>query len=1096
MDSASTTTVTPCIDGSADCKENVIAAVRFRLTSDAEADAWHVSSDRTTVSGTSGSPSTFDAVFTPTSTNKDVYDTSVKSVVDSFVDGINGCVFAYGQTFSGKTHTIFGVPADAGLLPRALDDIMDRVARQRRGTRAVVSIAMFEVYCERVTDLLAPELDPSQLTIRDLAGSFYVDNLTSRLVTSKEAAHDLVRYAMENRTIGQSYLNDRSSRAHTVCKLVMAAERNQKGGVRETTVSEFNFVDLAGSESLTYQFDAAQREETKAINLSLFSLRNVITSLAAKEGHVPFRNSVLTKVLHSALGGNCRTSIVCTCHPGAEHVPFTKQTLHFGDVSRSIQLRIHVNKLLRKAKEGVVVKPADEQIVKLTEAEMKAKKVKVEDVSAREDRPVVARRLPTRQGDIACHTIGEPGDDTPLVLCLHGFGNGCCGADWGHLFNAISAAGYSMVAPDMPGFGETPGARHTSRSERMLHTGGPIEILEDLIDVFTKSKTSKFAVVGWDWGGNMAFHLALLRKTAPRVSALALFHPNWTDSYDHLSRVKAPLLLCWVPVDQFHAYTNGKKMAGIVKNSKLLSFKCPARNAELSTSPGRLFLSQISEAIMSHLKAHHQLVTKPIPAPCTQQEDTAGGDDDDSDTDVSDVDLEFEDPEDEDLFSRSSSFLAQIVCDAVVRLENRHPRRDLEKKKSVVPATTTLSLASKPTGTGPVWGVQRMREALESGEIADLRQCYLPGGGGCNRPLAASVFGSLPILLGARPEDFVAVGLWPSLPRGHDILDRLVKYPPGRRVWLRAPVNGSMLSPETFLTYDASESAAPMLCHGVVKDASKPNSAVVVDVPHSHDRGVTSVSVPWSALLAWNEPTNFRVSKTFAHFEDTITLRAHDFLTRAKLVECAIAIAPIVCRMDFASALASREGAEALVDLQLQAIARVRDCMNMIHHVQKGKDPTRMCVPDVGKLATYGQWHCHGMASVEAALLLPFAKVLGLEIRFIDGFYAMTSGRDQPGSWDGRPRGTCDHTWLEVTLLPSFTRLVADASMDEQEGYYVPLEHACSLSGHRFPVRNLTSAGPVPTVEAVMRGRDVVVCEVPPSTISPKCSKYGKPKVL
>jgi len=152
--------------------------------------------------------------------------------------------------------------------------------------------------------------------------------------------------------------------------------------------------------------------------------------------------------------------------------------------------------------------------------------------------------------------------------------------------------------------------------------------------------------------------------------------------------------------------------------------------------------------------------------------------------------------------------------------------------------------------------------------------------------------------------------------------------------------------------------------------------------------------------------------------------------------------------------------------LQLRCIAQIRQRMNMIHHVQKGKDPSRLCVPDVGKLATNGQWHCHGMASVEAALLLPFSPMLGIDIRFVDGF-VVCSGRDEGDSWDGRPRKLCDHTWLEVTLMPSCIKCVVDASSDEHEGCVaLAVEKAYSLQGRRYPVRTLTSAVPIPKGKA------------------------------
>lgn len=66
-----------------------------------------------------------------------------------------------------------------------------------------------------------------------------------------------------------------------------------------------NIVDLCGCEVLTYQYDEKQREETNAINLSLFTLNSVISDLCYqgkdKNKFVGFRNSVLTRLLKKSL---------------------------------------------------------------------------------------------------------------------------------------------------------------------------------------------------------------------------------------------------------------------------------------------------------------------------------------------------------------------------------------------------------------------------------------------------------------------------------------------------------------------------------------------------------------------------------------------------------------------------------------------------------------------------------------------------------------------------------------------------------------------------------------------------------------------------
>jgi centromeric protein E len=88
-------------------------------------------------------------------------------------------------------------------------------------------------------------------------------------------------------------------------------------------------VDLAGSERLSESGMHAV-EETQHINKSLFVLANVIYKLSdTSTQHVPYRDSKLTQILRSALGGNSLTSIICTLSPNLEHTNLTFSTLRF-----------------------------------------------------------------------------------------------------------------------------------------------------------------------------------------------------------------------------------------------------------------------------------------------------------------------------------------------------------------------------------------------------------------------------------------------------------------------------------------------------------------------------------------------------------------------------------------------------------------------------------------------------------------------------------------------------------------------------------------------------------------------------------------------
>lgn len=68
-----------------------------------------------------------DHVFDVHASNDDIYCSVFKNLVASVMQGFNATIFAYGQTSSGKTHTILGSTTEAGLLERAVDDIFSNI---------------------------------------------------------------------------------------------------------------------------------------------------------------------------------------------------------------------------------------------------------------------------------------------------------------------------------------------------------------------------------------------------------------------------------------------------------------------------------------------------------------------------------------------------------------------------------------------------------------------------------------------------------------------------------------------------------------------------------------------------------------------------------------------------------------------------------------------------------------------------------------------------------------------------------------------------------------------------------------------------------
>lgn len=275
----------------------------------------------------------FDKVFSPDSTQKDVFD-EISQLVQSALDGYNVCIFAYGQTGSGKTYTMEGKDIqdvdDMGMIPRATMQVFEtaEVLKEKGWTYEFEAIFL-EIYNETIRDLLGDKDDLKHeiKMATDKSNSVHVTNLTTVHVKSRAQIHNLLAKASHRRAVGETKLNVHSSRSHSVFKLILKGSNEQTG---ESCHGSLNLVDLAGSERLKDSGSEGKRlKETQAINKSLSNLGAVFTSLANKENHIPYRNSKLTYLLQNSLGGNSKTLMFVNVSPREDNFNETLNSLRF-----------------------------------------------------------------------------------------------------------------------------------------------------------------------------------------------------------------------------------------------------------------------------------------------------------------------------------------------------------------------------------------------------------------------------------------------------------------------------------------------------------------------------------------------------------------------------------------------------------------------------------------------------------------------------------------------------------------------------------------------------------------------------------------------
>lgn len=266
----------------------------------------------------------FDQVYDENNSNKDIYNSCVKDLVEYAFDGGKSTVFAYGQTGSGKTFTMMG--KDNGNIPGlyllACNDIFIK-KDYKEYEDLDIQISFFDIYCGKLYDLLD---NRNQLILREdgnnkvnIVGLSYVsvDNIEEILMQ--------INRGISNRVTSATGANIDSSRSHAILNINLI--KNNK------FIGKISFIDLAGNErgADTYFNDAKTRLDGAEINKSLLALKECIRALDLEKKHLPFRGSKLTLVLKDSFIGKCKTVMIGCVNPCNSCCELSLNTLRYAD---------------------------------------------------------------------------------------------------------------------------------------------------------------------------------------------------------------------------------------------------------------------------------------------------------------------------------------------------------------------------------------------------------------------------------------------------------------------------------------------------------------------------------------------------------------------------------------------------------------------------------------------------------------------------------------------------------------------------------------------------------------------------------------------
>jgi len=309
----------------------------------------------------------FDGVFDSGSSQGDVFESVGAPVLQGLLRGLNGTILAYGQTGSGKTHSLLNIGCgqdDAGLLPRVVENLFRSLASDC-ATEDRVQAAAMQVYNEQLDDLLHPRHQSGEGHGIHVNNGGEVSDLTWIDCPNAKELKRVFARARNNLIYAETKMNKASSRSHAIFQIKVTRQSDT------CTCARLSIVDLAGSERIKKSgVEGAHLKEATAINKSLLALGNVVSALAARKAHVPFRDSKLTRVLDGSLGGNCKTALLVCASPAQDHVHETLCSLEFASRAMNIEVHARVNRIVSVQYDLASTSPQERVVVNDYKAEL------------------------------------------------------------------------------------------------------------------------------------------------------------------------------------------------------------------------------------------------------------------------------------------------------------------------------------------------------------------------------------------------------------------------------------------------------------------------------------------------------------------------------------------------------------------------------------------------------------------------------------------------------------------------------------------------------------------------------------------------------
>ncbi|KFO56179.1 Kinesin-like KIF26A, partial [Corvus brachyrhynchos] len=296
----------------------------------------------------------FDAVFPQDASQAEVCSGTVAEVIQSVVNGADGCIFCFGHVKLGKSFTMIGKDNSTqslGIIPCAISWLFKLIneRKEKTGTRFSIRVSAVEISGkdENLKDLLAEvatgSLQDGQspgVYLREdpICGTQLQNQSELRAPTAEKAAFFLDAAIAARSTSKPECEEEDRRNSHMLFTLHIyqyRMEKSGKGGMSGGR-SRLHLIDLGSCEKVL----SKSRDGGGSLCLSLSALGNVILALINGAKHVPYKDNKLTMLLRESLGNiNCRTTMIA-------HI--SDSPAHYAETLTTVQLASRIHRMRKK----------------------------------------------------------------------------------------------------------------------------------------------------------------------------------------------------------------------------------------------------------------------------------------------------------------------------------------------------------------------------------------------------------------------------------------------------------------------------------------------------------------------------------------------------------------------------------------------------------------------------------------------------------------------------------------------------------------------------------------------------------------------------